>query len=284
MRQLRRVGANALQPIVALVTLLLVLSVAAVAPASALSPIEGVWSFNGGKVAIHPGPGGIYVGTVVAPTKFAMCTHPDGEEMWTGITPQQDGSYWGLHHWFFETQECALNPTPGPTAWRVMEAASGAHFLLVCFSSPEQPIQPTIASGGAHTDVTYGCDGSELESAQVAPLPGGSVQGSRGGKESLSDAVSLPSNKKCFSHRVFQIHLRNPKFDPLQKVVVRLGRHTVTARRHGNTFAATISLKGLPRGRFTVRISVTTVLGHHLSGRRTYHTCVKRRPVKHGTR
>ena len=43
--------------------------------------------------------------------------------------------------------------------------------------------------------------------------------------------------------------------------------------RHGDTIVATVSLKGLPKGAFTVIIKATTYLGRHLSGTRTYHTC-----------
>ena len=69
------------------------LLVAAAPPiAGAASSIEGIWSFNGGKVAIQSQVGGTFVGTVVAPTKFAQCPHPIGEPMWTSLRPQADGS------------------------------------------------------------------------------------------------------------------------------------------------------------------------------------------------
>ncbi|MGO9759967.1 MAG: hypothetical protein ACLP1Q_01740 [Solirubrobacteraceae bacterium] len=210
----------------------------------------------------------------MAPTKFAQCTHEVPEEMWTEMIQQGDEPYyWGLHQWFYEGASCTPNPTRGRTAWRVMEAANGGHYLLVCFSSPEDPTQPTIAPNGEHANVSYGCVGSEVESGHVAPLPQGQGATTRAGVESFSDAVSLPSNKQCVSRRVFQIHLKDPTYDPLKEVVVTLSRRKVTVRRHGNAFVATIDLKGLPRGTFTVKISVTTVLGHHLSGHRTYHTC-----------
>ena len=92
------------------------------ASARASSPIEAVWAFNGGQVAIVEQPDGSYAGIVDAPTTFASCPHADGEDMWTDIREQPDGSYWGLHQWFFETPACVKNPTRGPTAWRVMTA------------------------------------------------------------------------------------------------------------------------------------------------------------------
>jgi hypothetical protein len=242
-----------------------------IAPASPGSPIEEVWSFNGGEVAIQPQAAGVFVGTVVAPTSFAQCTHPVGEQMWTDIRPQPDGSYWGLHQWYFETAECLHNPTLGPTAWRVLEAASGVHYLLVCFSSPGGP-QPTIAANGAVANVTFGC----RESMRIAPLPVQAAVASSAGVQSFRQAVSLPSTRACVSRRDFQIHLQDPNYDPLKEVVVTIGGRRVAVVKRGKVLAATIDLKGLPRGTFTLKIRATTVLGHHLYGSRTYHTCVKK--------
>jgi len=159
-----------------------------------------------------------------------------------------------------------------------MQAGNGASYLLVCFSSPGGP-QPTIAPSGASANVSYEC----VKSADIAPVPVDVAPSSSAGVESFTRAVSLPSNRKCFSRRVFQIHLKDPKYDPFKEVVVTLGKRRVAVRRHdGKVFVATITLKGLPRGTFTVKIRVTTVLGHHFAGSRTYHTCAKKplRPTK----
>jgi hypothetical protein len=238
------------------------------ASARAAFPIERVWSFNGGEVAIQSQPGGTFVGTVIAATKFAECSHAVGEQMWTGITLQPDGSYWGLHQWFLEGPACVPNHTPGQTAWRVIESAGGGHYLLVCFSEPGNS-QPTIDPGGAAANVSYGC----YHSAEIAPVPLAVAPRSRAGAQSFAQAVRLPSNKRCFSRRVLQIHLRDPRHDPLKEVIVTLRRRRVAVVRRGTVFAATITLKGLPRGTFTVKIRAITVLGHRLSGSRTYHTC-----------
>jgi hypothetical protein len=243
-------------------------SAGAASPAASSASIEGVWSFNGGTVAIQGQPGGTFNGTVVAPTKFAQCPHPVGEVMWTGMRPQADGSYWGYHQWYFETSECVRNPTLGPTAWRVMQASSGTHYLLVCFSAPGSG-QPTVAASGAHTNVSYGC----FESARIAALP------STSGVNGFVRSVSLPSARRCYSRRVFRIHLRDPKYDPLKEVVVTIRGRKVAVVRRKKAFAATINLKGLPPGSFTLRIRATTILGHHLTGSRTYHTCA-RKPLR----
>jgi hypothetical protein len=136
-----RASASALPFLV--VTLLLLFS----AGARAAAPIEGVWSFNGGRIAVKSSPGGTFTGTVVAPTKFSLCTHPVGEEIWTQMVAQPDGSYWGLHQWFYETSECFRNPSLGASAWRVLESPQG-RYLRVCLSEPGSNLQPTIAADG----------------------------------------------------------------------------------------------------------------------------------------
>jgi hypothetical protein len=255
------------------------------ASATAASSIEGIWAFNGGQIAIQPSStsNGTYEGKVVAATKFAECTHIVDEQIWTNITPQPDGSYWGLHQWFVE--KCERNPTRGPTAWRVIEEPSGAYYLRVCFSHPGTS-QPTIAASGAPKGpteyatygVTYGCYNSEL----IAPLP--VVAGTTGVAGSV-ERLTLPSPKKCLSLRLFKIHLADPQYDPLKTVIVTLKGRRVATTRKGKYVVATIDLKGLPKGAFTIKIHATTVLGHHLSASRTYHTCIaklKKKPGKKG--
>jgi hypothetical protein len=227
-----------------------------VASAGATSSIEGVWAFESGQIAITPLSDGTFVGTVVDQTKFAECVHPVGEEIWTDMRLQPDGSYWGQHQWLFEGT-CAKNPTPGPTAWRVKEAADGSKSLQVCFSKPGTT-QPTIAANGLTASVTYGC----IDSALTAPPP-----------LAAAEHLSLRSAKQCVSARLFKIHLADPKYDPLKSVAVTIkGRHIKTSRG-GHYIVATINLRGFPRGAFTVKISATTVLGHRLREQRTYHTC-----------
>lgn len=238
----------------------MMLLVVGVATASATSNIEGVWSFNGGDIAVQPAGGGTFKGTVVTETKFAECGHPVGQVIWTKMTPQSDGSYWGFHQWYFEKALCTLNPTLGPTAWRVIESAKGTRYLRVCLSNPGSS-QPTIASNGSNTTTTYGCVSSAPATVGTASF----------------NLVSLPSAKKCLSLRRFQIHIRDPRNDAFKTVSVTLRHRKIKVVRRDKYFVASINLKGLPLGTFTVKIRGTTLLGHHLTGRRTYHTCAKRR-------
>ncbi len=265
--------------LIAITALALALGGASVAAGA--SNIEGVWSFNGGQIAIQPAAGGTFTGTVVIATAFAECVHPVGQQIWTGMTLQPDGSYQGSHQWYLAS--CSLNPTLGPTAWRVLTEPNGSSRLRVCFSHPGTS-QPAIAPDGTSSGATYGC----ADSALTAPLPTapGSNPGSNPGSGSGSTPVtgvageverlSLPSSKKCLSGRQFKIHLLDPKYDPLKTVTVTLKGHKIKTARKGNYIVATINLRGLPRSAFTIKIHATTVLGHRLSASRTYHTCIRK--------
>ncbi len=235
-------------------------------PARAASPIEGVWSFNGGKVAVQAQPDGSFRGVVVAPTKFSQCFHPVGEEMWTEIRQQPDGSYWGLHQWYFATSDCVPNPQLGLSAWRVLTAADGSKSLEVCFSAPGSQSQPTVPPSGAGTGATFGCSAS----ARVSALP--IVSASEAGKY-----IQLPDNGPCLSRAKLLLRLRNPAGDPIAKAVVSLKSGKVRRRakltHKKNGILATLNLRGLPSPTFKVTVRVTTVLGARLKAKRTYRTC-----------
>jgi hypothetical protein len=246
------------------------------APAGAASEIEGIWSFNGGQVAIHAIPSGKFEGTVVTPTTFAECPHQAGEEIWTNMTLQADGSFWGFHQWLFE-KSCVPNPVLGPTAWRVLQKANGSRYLLVCFSEPGGP-QPTIASNGASANVKRPCQ----ESAPTAPLPVVTGSGKKGkgmGAEQISFAstIGLPKAAACVRRGSLKIKIKDPRFDPLKEVVIRIGRRKVADVRGVQRLRRGIVLKRLPSGTYTLKVVAITVLDQKLSGRRTYHSCTIRR-------
>jgi Concanavalin A-like lectin/glucanases superfamily len=92
-------------------------------------------------------------------------------------------------------------------------------------------------------------------------------------------AVGLPSAKACVSGRRFAIHLRKVRGERVvaARVYVK-GRRVRTVK--GKRVTAAIDLTGLPKGRFVVRIVVTTVSGRRYAGRRTYHTCAGRKKAK----
>lgn len=245
---------------------LLALAALAAAPsaASAAADIEAVWTFNGGQIAVQAQPDGSLVGTVIRATRLSECVHPVREQIWTGVRAQPDGSYWGKHQWF-RSGSC----TPierGNTAYRVLAKPDGTKFLRVCFSQPETPeVQPKIAPDGTSTDVNRDCTDSDLV-APPAKAP------------TVTSITTLPKQgrRRCLSKRAFTIRLREPSGDALLTATVYVNRRRTEVRR-GNRITAPINLRGLPRGRYTVKIVATTVLGRTISGTRKYRTCAPKR-------
>jgi len=250
------------------------LSLVAVSSAQAVAPIEGVWSFNGGKVAVEANADGSFRGVIVAPTKFSQCFHPVGEEVWSEIKPQSDGSYWGLHQWYFETAECTPNPERGLTAFRVVTGGDGSKSLEVCFSEPGSKSQPKIPPSGSPSGATYGCSNS----ARISPLP--SVEPADAPKYIL-----LPGNGLCLTRPALKVRLRNPSGDPIvrAKVLLRSGkiRRRAKLAHKSNGIVATLNLRRLTKPKFVVSVSVTTALGHHLKRKRAYRLCGPMSAGKH---
>jgi hypothetical protein len=236
------------------------------ASAAAQADIEGVWSFTGGQVAVQPQPDGTFTGTVVRQTQFSECPHPAGEKMWVGLRRQPDGQYWGGHQWF-NTADCSPLPNRGNTAFRVLAKPDGTKFMRVCFAAPEnRETQPKIAPDGSNTDTDRGCNDSDL----VAPLPKG--------RPAITTIATLPSQgrKRCLSRRSFRIRLKEPRGDALVSASVLVNNRRV-ATRSGARITAPVNLRGLPRGRYSVKITARTVLGRTITGTRRYRTCTPKR-------
>jgi len=235
------------------------------AAAGAAADIEGVWSFNGGQVAVKARGDGTFQGLVIRETTFdPACTHPIGQLMWEGVTPQPDGSYWGGHRWF-NTSDCAPIGL-GPTAWRVLAAPDGQRFLRVCFSKPETPdVQPKIAPDGTDTNVNESCTDSDL----IGELPAV--------KPTLKTIAVLPrATRRCRHSRVLRVTMRQPPMDALANVRVTVNGKQRARRGAGNAEGA-MTLTHVPRGRATVRVRATTVLGQTVRGKRVYRICTGKR-------
>jgi hypothetical protein len=158
------------------------------------------------------------------------------------------------------------NGYEGPTTWfsNVLPAGSSG---TVNFS-------PTLAPGAS----TF--FGLEAPPSLAQLMVGTPV----GGKPSFGSVVGLPSTKKCVSKRKFRIHIRQPGGIKIQTALVFVNGKKVRVfkakffrkLRH----AATVNLRGLPRGTFKVRIVVLTTAGDTIKGTRKYHTCTKKRKHK----
>jgi hypothetical protein len=88
--------------------------------------------------------------------------------------------------------------------------------------------------------------------------------------------AALPSNRKCVSRRKFTIRLRESKDDPLASVKVFLGTKRVKVVS-GARLTAQIDLRGLPQGRFQVRVVGVTRSGRKVVSARRYRTCAPKR-------
>jgi hypothetical protein len=253
--------------------LALALSLLAAAPAAAQSdPIEAVWEFNGGQVAVERQSDGSFVGTIIRPTQLSECTHQNGEPMWIEIRSQPDGQYFGRHQ-YFRTSDCSFIER-GMIALRVLQNPQGQTFLRVCFDDPERDPdeQPNIAPDGSNTTTQDGCRDSNL----VAPLPQAPPK--------LADVVTgLPKQTKgCASRRRFPIRLKEPPGDAIaarpKPKVTRNGK-SIPVRFSGGRWRSVIDLRGLPRGRYTFKIVAQTVRGRTIQGSRRYRTCGKKRRI-----
>ena len=89
-------------------------------------------------------------------------------------------------------------------------------------------------------------------------------------------AAALPSNRRCVSRRRFRIRLRQSKQDPLVRAAVYVGGKRVRVAT-GKRLTAVIDLRGLPKGKFTVRIVGVTRSGAKALSKRTYRTCRAKR-------
>jgi hypothetical protein len=254
-------------PRAALLALALIL--VAASPAAAQSdPLEAVWSFSGGEIAVDRQPDGSFVGTVVKPTTLAQCQHPNGEKIWTEIRAQPDGQYFGKHQ-YFNNSDCSY-VNRGNTAYRLLKNEQGQTFLRVCFSKPETPdLQPSIAPDGKESDTTNdGCRDSDFVSALPATPP------------KLNDIVTLPKETKgCASRRKFAIRLKEPPGDALLSAKITLNGKSLKVIKSGGRLRSSVDLRGLPKGRYALKIVAKTARGKTIQGTRRYRTCGKKKRI-----
>jgi hypothetical protein len=238
---------------------------AAAGNALASSPLEGVWSFNGGRIAIHSEGSSGLTGTVIAPTTFAACPHQVGEDIWTAITPRGDGSWQGRHQWFYEDGSCTPNPELGATAFRVLDDGRGK-YLRVCLSEPGSEEDPTIAADGRSAGATFGCVDSEL----IAGLPTAS-------ELKASSLIFQHGNAACLARHNLLVHIRKPAGDTIVKTKVTVSGGGVVRNakvvRRGKGQVAIVRTGAIPSSTFVVSVTLETALGHTVKTKRTYRRC-----------
>jgi uncharacterized repeat protein (TIGR01451 family) len=94
----------------------------------------------------------------------------------------------------------------------------------------------------------------------------------------IDQLATLP--RRCASRRHFRIRLRAPLGEqPVEARVYVNGRQVRVVK--GQRLMAPVDLRGLPKGRFKVRLLVTTASGRQFTGTRRYRTCTPRITSKH---
>jgi hypothetical protein len=235
---------------------------AAAGPAGAAETIEGTWNYGSGQVLVEPDGAGAFKGTVIsavtfpAPDGVAPCTHPVGQRIWslTGTGTH----FTGTHVWFAPG---GCDPSPGGQAtWDITSTDPAAFTLRFCTAPPGSgPV--ALDATGAPIPPTA-CD--ELTRAKPpAPAP------------TVGQLAQLPPAHRCLSRRHFRIHLRRPDGVPLQSAQVKVNGRTVKTVS-GARLTAPVDLRGLPKGRYTVAITETTITGTVYHGQRRYRTCTPR--------
>jgi alpha-D-xyloside xylohydrolase len=156
---------------------------------------------------------------------------------------------------------------------------------------PDVLVAPVVVEGATSRDVYFprGCwehpeSGARFEgprSARVdAPLgvlPYFFRCGTRpfAATSGAGSSVRLPA--RCRSRRRFTIRIVRPRRDRIASARVYVNGRRVRTRRVGGRVRARVDLRGLPRGRFTVRIVVRTARGRTYVAKRRYRTCVSGR-------
>jgi hypothetical protein len=144
----------------------------------------------------------------------------------------------------------------------------GEPVALTAFRDPNAPTTPKVAL----TEAGKGHQHQVTWVALVREGAGGTVSAPSSvaaETPTIGNAATLPSRRSCASRRAFTIHLRRR----FTSAVVTVNGKRVFVRR-GRRLTSRIDLRGLPKGRITVKVTARTKAGKRLVAQRTYHTCV----------
>ncbi len=111
-----------------------------------------------------------------------------------------------------------------------------------------------------------------------APTTPKGPTGSSAGTVKFASVVTLPSAKACISKRSLRITIKAPKGAKIKGTIVRIGSKRVASVKNVKTIP--VSLKGLKKGTFVVKVEVTLTDKRVLKGSRTYRTCAKKAAKK----
>jgi hypothetical protein len=177
-------------------------------------------------------------------------------EQWFPIT----GGNQFMEGSFSEVWQAIASRRPLPNTSRSTEAVDNGAGISWSFS-----VAPGASATFSHytTFSPRGIAGPPPAAPASTALPS-SAFGSRG-------LLETPSNRRCVSRRYFRIRLRSRYQPAIVAVTVRLRSVTRVLRRR--PWGTIVDLRGLPKGRFTVRITALTRSGRTIRGTRKYRTC-----------
>jgi uncharacterized repeat protein (TIGR01451 family) len=161
----------------------------------------------------------------------------------------------------------------GSTIDNTAEATYEIPASAIVLDAASEPVRLTVAARDAEPVATP----TPTPTPAPTPVPAQAVLGTQAVKPPrFSQAVTLPSTRRCVSRRRFRIRIRRLRDDPIVRAEVRVNGKRVRVVR-GSRLRAPVDLRGLPKGRFKVQITVRTASGKIARGTRRYRTCTKRR-------
>jgi hypothetical protein len=153
--------------------------------------------------------------------------------------------------------------TPFPNTTRATESIDNGAGISWGFSLP-----PGASATYAHY-TTFSPQGIAGPPQPPPPPPPAVAPPSQAfGPNGLLDA---PAHKTCLSRRYFRIKVRKKFWPILVGVTIKMPKTTRVLRRL--PWGTIVDLRGLPKGRFAVRITALTTTGKTIKGTRHYRTC-----------
>jgi hypothetical protein len=99
----------------------------------------------------------------------------------------------------------------------------------------------------------------------------------------ITAELGLPSARACMSRRRFSIRLKAPKGTRVKSATIAINGK-VKARVKGGRTRAPVNLRGLPKGKVTVKVTVRASNGKTYVSKRTYRTCATAKAKKKAPR
>ena len=147
---------------------------------------------------------------------------------------------------------------------------TGADDEIAGFSVRDVRSTDVCEDGVPHPD---GDGAAPNSNVCVAPA----LAGDKGDEDVDQTAASPTIDAGDNELRVFRIRIRVPRGKKARSAVVRVNNKKVKVVR-GKRLRGPVRLRGLPKGKFTVKITVRLTNGKKITGKRTYHTCIPKLP------